>query len=52
MDCKRKGCGHPLALHDPCSAEGCKCSSFVPKARKEQLAELSDIARAPKGGKR
>lgn len=46
MDCERKGCGHPLAVHDPCSADRCKCRSFVPVARKKRVALLTDVTDA------
>lgn len=40
MDCERKGCGHPLALHNPCSR--CACRAFEPADRKEWVATLTD----------
>lgn len=43
MDCERKSCGHPLALHDPCSAPKCRCRSYQPADRKERVAMLTDI---------
>lgn len=43
MNCEREGCGDPLAIHDPCSRKGCKCRSFVPQARKRNVAKLTDL---------
>lgn len=40
MDCEREGCGHPLALHDPCSK--CDCDAYEPADRKERVAMLTD----------
>lgn len=41
MDCKKKGCGHPLAVHDPCSL--CRCRAFTPTAQKRRAAMLTDL---------
>ena len=43
MDCERKGCGHPLALHDPCSAPKCRCTAYQPADRKERVASITDV---------
>lgn len=43
MDCEREGCGHPLALHDPCTVKGCRCGAYEPAGRKARVAELTDI---------
>lgn len=40
MDCERKGCGHPLAFHDPCSI--CDCPGYEPAERKRRAAMLTD----------
>lgn len=42
MDCERPGCGHPLNLHDPCAAKGCRCRAYEPTDRKQRVALLTD----------
>lgn len=41
MPCERQGCGHPLAVHDPCSI--CGCAGYQPEDRKIRAAMLTDI---------
>ena len=43
----RRACGHPLGLHDPCSAEGCPCRRFEPRDVKRRAAMITDIAPDP-----
>lgn len=50
MNCERKGCGHPLGLHDPCTgttAKGrpCRCKAFTPADQKARAAAITDTAR-------
>lgn len=53
FDCERPGCGHPLAVHDPCYAVVatdddtgepilCDCDAFVPADRKARVARLTN----------
>ena len=48
MDCERKGCGHPLAVHDPCSVAKCNCRAYLPRDRKQRAAAITDTAPAPR----
>jgi hypothetical protein len=43
MDCERSGCGHPLAIHDPCTATACPCRAYEPADRKARVAVLTDV---------
>lgn len=43
MDCERKGCAHPLAVHDPCSAPRCLCAGYEPGDRKARAALITDV---------
>lgn len=43
MDCERPKCGHPLALHDPCSVPGCGCAGYEPADRKARAALITDV---------
>lgn len=47
MDCERKGCGHPLAVHDPCSVLGCACTAYEPADRKSRAAAITDVQELP-----
>ena len=48
MDCERKGCGHPLAVHDPCSVAKCRCRGYLPRDRKVRVATLTDVVPPPR----
>lgn len=50
MNCERKGCGHPLAVHDPCTAmlasgKACRCKAYTPADQKARAAAITDTAR-------
>lgn len=45
MLCEREGCGHPLAVHDPCSI--CGCPGYEPADRKARAALLTDVFDEP-----
>ena len=48
--CERKGCGHPMNVHNPCNAtigKGktarlCGCPAFEPEAQRQRVASLTD----------